>query len=296
MSSFICLTKRNVKLYFKDKGAFIPSLITPLILLVLYATFLANVYRDNFLLSLPEELRLNEKIINAAVAGQLISSLFAVSCVTVAFCSNLLMIGDKANGTVNDITVTPVKRSVVASSYFAASLFSTLTVAFSTLAVCFVYLCTQGWYLSFVDVLCVILDVFLLTAFGTSLSSCIHFFLSTNGQASAVGTIISSGYGFICGAYMPISTFPVWLQRVLGFLPGTYGTALLKNHLLRGAFDEMENLGFPEEAVSGMKQAVGCDIAFFSHNVPIGVMLAIIVAADIVFTGIFVLLHKKSKK
>ena len=40
------LIKRNIKLFFKDKGMFFTSLITPLILLVLYATFLADVYRD----------------------------------------------------------------------------------------------------------------------------------------------------------------------------------------------------------------------------------------------------------
>ena len=38
------LTKRNVKLYFKDKGMLFSSLITPLILLVLYTTFLKNVF------------------------------------------------------------------------------------------------------------------------------------------------------------------------------------------------------------------------------------------------------------
>lgn len=36
------LVARNVKLYFKDKGMFLTSLITPVILLVLYATFCAT--------------------------------------------------------------------------------------------------------------------------------------------------------------------------------------------------------------------------------------------------------------
>lgn len=41
MKTFLALTKRNVKMFFKDKGMFISSLITPIILLVLYSTFLA---------------------------------------------------------------------------------------------------------------------------------------------------------------------------------------------------------------------------------------------------------------
>ena len=49
------LIKRNIKLFFADKGLFFTSLITPLILLVLYATFLAKVYRDRLMEKLAEE-------------------------------------------------------------------------------------------------------------------------------------------------------------------------------------------------------------------------------------------------
>lgn len=40
MRTFLSLTARDTKLFFKDKGSFFSSLITPVILLVLYATFL----------------------------------------------------------------------------------------------------------------------------------------------------------------------------------------------------------------------------------------------------------------
>lgn len=48
MNSLLTLIRRNVKLFFKDKGMFFSSLITPVILLVLYGTFLGRVYRENF--------------------------------------------------------------------------------------------------------------------------------------------------------------------------------------------------------------------------------------------------------
>ena len=48
MTGLSALIRRNIKLYFKDKGMFFTSLITPLILLVLYGTFLSNVYEDTF--------------------------------------------------------------------------------------------------------------------------------------------------------------------------------------------------------------------------------------------------------
>ena len=86
------MIKRNSILFFKDKGMFFTSLITPLILLVLYATFLADVFRNSFLLSFPTGMEPDETVINALVGGQLFSSLLAVSCVTVSFCSNMLMV------------------------------------------------------------------------------------------------------------------------------------------------------------------------------------------------------------
>lgn len=141
------LIKRNCKLFFKDKGMFFSSLITPVILLVLYATFLASVYRDSFASAMPEGFSIDASLINATVATQLISSLLAVSCVTVAFCSNLLIVQDKITGARRDITVSPVKRSTLAVSYFCASAATTLIISFAALAVCLVYLANAGWYM-----------------------------------------------------------------------------------------------------------------------------------------------------
>ena len=45
MTGLGALIRRNSKLYFKDKGMFFTSLITPMILLVLYVTFLSRTYR-----------------------------------------------------------------------------------------------------------------------------------------------------------------------------------------------------------------------------------------------------------
>lgn len=218
MKTFLALTKRNIKVFFKDKGMFFVSLITPVILLVLYATFLASVYRDSVTSAL-NGFPVSDELINGIVGGELFSSLLAVSCVTVAFCSNLLMVNDKVNGARKDMMITPVKKSAVAVSYFAASLASTLIVSFVACAACFIYIASTGWYFSFGDVMLIILDVILLTAFGIAISSVINVFLSSQGQASAVGTIVSAGYGFVCGAYMPISSFATGLQNVLMFCP-----------------------------------------------------------------------------
>ncbi len=286
------LTRRNVRLFFKDKGMFFTSLITPMILLVLYATFLAKVYRDSFSAALPAGFPLDGAVIDATVGGQLISSLLAVSCVTVAFCSNLLMVQDKVSGARRDITVSPVKRSTLAVSYFLASAATTLIVTVAAFAVCLVYLAIVGWYMTVGDVLLMLLDVVLLTLFGTALSSCVNFSLSTNGQASAVGTIVSAGYGFICGAYMPISGFSDGLQKMLSFLPGTYGTALIRSHALAGAYREMAKSGFPNTVIDSIRDSIDCNIYFFGHKAETWAMYAVLVGATALLTAVYVLLYR----
>ena len=154
----------------------------------------------------------------------------------------------------------------------------------------------KGWYLSVADTFCVIGDVFLLTLFGTALSSCINFFLSTNGQASAVGTIISAGYGFICGAYMPISTFSEGLRNVLMFLPGTYGTSLLKYHMMRGVFAEMESFGVPSAVMTGIRDSVDVNLYFFGDRVPVWTMVTVLACSVALFTGLFVMFHILKKR
>ena len=278
-------------MYFKDKGLFISSLITPLILLVLYATFLAKVYKDSFTGALPEGLEVADKLINGCVGGELLSSLLAVCSVTVAFCSNIIMIQDKFLSSIKDFNVSPVKRAKIASGYLAATLVSTLIVCSITCALGFVYLAVTGWYLSFSDVLLVLLDVVLLSLFGTVLSSIILTFLSTQGQASAAGTIVSAGYGFLCGAYMPISSFGAGLQKVLGFLPGTYGTSLVRNHSLNGVFAEMSKIGFPPEVVEGIKDSIDCNLYFFGNKVEIWQMYLILLFTDLLLIGIYILIN-----
>ena len=285
------LIRRNCRLFFRDKGMFFSSLITPIILLVLYVTFLGNVYRDSFTGALPEGFVIEDALLNATVGGQLISSLLAVCCVTVAFCSNLLMVQDRVSGARRDLAVSPVRPSTIAVAYFCASALATLLISLTALAACLLYLALTGWMLCAGDVLFMLLDVALLTLFGVALSSCVNFPLRTQGQGSAVGTIVSAGYGFLCGAYMPISNFSSGLQKVLSFLPGTYGTSLLRNHALAGAYREMARVGFPAEVIEAIRDSIDCNLYFFGRSVSIGGMYAVLVGATLLLVGLYVLLN-----
>lgn len=293
MKTVNALIRRNMKLFFRDKGMFLTSLITPVILLVLYATFLREVYRDSFLDNLPT---IPAELLDGLVGGQLISSILAVSAVTVSFCSNFLMVQDKATGTIWDLRITPVKPWALSLGYYAASLFCTLIICFVAAAVCLGYMAVTGWYMSAADVVLLLADVVLLVFFGTALSSVINFFLSSQGQISAVGTIVSSGYGFVSGAYMPISSFAEGLQKLILFLPGTYGTGLLRNHAMGGVIRELESLQVPDAAIQGLKDAMDCNLYFFGNLVSIPAMYGVLVLSTLVLLGIYILQNSLKKR
>ena len=294
MRQFLMMVKRNVKIFFKDKGLFFTSLATPLILLVLYATFLGNVFHDSYTSSIPEGVEVSKKIVSGMVSGQLFASIVSVSCVTVAFCSNMLMVQDKITGVTNDFRIAPVKKYKLALSYFAATFINTLIVCLFATVLCFGYTAIVGWYFSFVDVLLILADVVLLTLFGTLLASVVNFFLKSQGQISAVGTIVSSVYGFISGAYMPIASFGTSLQKVLMFFPSTYGTSLIKNHTMRGALAALSKSGMPSEVVEGIKEFNDLKLSLFGTNISTGAMYGIIAGCVLLLLGVYILINTLS--
>lgn len=90
---------------------------------------------------------------------------------------------------------------------------------------------------------------------------------------------------------MPISSFSPALQKVLMFLPGTYGTALTRNHFLNGVFNEMESAGFPSNVVETIKNSIDCNIYFFNNQVSILAMYIVLTIATIALVGAYVLVN-----
>ena len=113
---------------------------------------------------------------------------------------------------------------------------------------------------------------------------------------SAVGTIVSAGYGFICGAYMPIAQYGKGLQNVLSLLPGTYGTSLLRNHSLNGIFRELDGMNVPSEVIESVKDSLDYNIYFFDSKVSLGAMFAIVLLSTVILAAVYVALKRGVEK
>lgn len=153
MKLVFALMSRNRKLFFKDKGLLFSSMITPVILIVLYSTFLAKVYKDAFVSAIPDTITISNQLIDGTVAAQLAAALLAVSCVTVTFCVNLTMVQDRANGTKKDFNVSPVSKATIYLGYFLSTVVNSLMVNGLALVLCLGYIYKMGWYMSAADVM-----------------------------------------------------------------------------------------------------------------------------------------------
>ena len=74
-------------------------------------------------------------------------------------------------------------------------------------------------------------------------------------------------------------------------MPGTYGTSLLRNHALAGAYREMARVGFPAEVIEAIRDSIDCNLYFFGRSVSIGGMYAVLVGATLLLVGLYVLLN-----
>ncbi len=275
----VTLVARNTKCYFKDKFLFFVSMITPLILLVLFATFLRNVYIDSFKSAFPEGFTAQDRVLEGITGAWLMSSILSVSSVTVAFCSNVVMINDKIEGNLNDFRVSPVKGVTTSIAYFISNFFVTLIVMLCLMLIGHIYLAAVGWYIPVGDVFMILVDIICSVLFGTLLAGVVESFISSQGGLSAVSTLVSSMYGFICGAYMPFSQFSEGLRNVLCCLPGTYGVGIMRNHYMGGYLSALADEGVPQEALSAIKENFDISIKVFGTEIPLGAMYGILLGA-----------------
>lgn len=286
----VALVKRNFKIFFKDKGVLLPSLISPLILLFLFIAFLGNVYRDS-IRSVAAGFEISGGLVESIASGWLVSSLISVCAVTIAFTANTVMVQDKVSGARNDLLVSPVSERTLALSYFLATYLVTAVMCFMALGAGFIYMAIAGWNLSALDFLLTVADTLLLVLFGTALSSAVCHFMNSQGGVTAVEATVSAAYGFLCGAYMPLASLTKWLQNALMLLPGTYGTGLLHRHLMGGAIDAMAEEGVPSAVIEGMKRGFDCTLEFFGAAVPAWASYLVLAGAGVLLLALCIFLH-----
>lgn len=287
------LVRRSLQIFLRDKIGVFLSLLAPLIVLVLYLLFLGEIQMTNIENAL-QGVQLDQKILRAFVDGWMLAGVMAVSCITVSFSAQSVMIADRERNVLSDILVSPVGRQTVAFSYFVSNVVITTVICLIVLGISFLYLAVSGWFLTAGEVFGII-GLTLLSILSAALISTLVCagFKSTNAHGGFVG-ILSAAIGFLTGAYMPISVFPTAVQYLVLFVPGTYSAGALRNLFMNGALEKIAETLPP--AAEGLKSGFSMTMDFFGLTIGLNEMIWIFVGTIFLFLLIDLLVHGLRKR
>lgn len=287
------LVLRNAKIFFKDKAAVFFSLLSPLIVLLLYILFLGDMQLN----SLTEAFAgsgISEKNLKALIDSWMLAGVMSVACITVSFSAFNSMIRDRESGVLADAMASPIKRWVVTGGYFVYNAMVTFIICLIVLVIAFIYLAIIGWYLSAGDVFALFGTMIISILSSALVGSVICTFLkSTNAHGAFVG-ILSAAIGFLCGAFMPLSMFPKAVQYIVLLVPGTYSAGMFRNLFMSGALNEIAVIA--PQAADAIRTDYSMELDFLGAKIGVGVMAGILAATIIIFAAINVVITYLKKK
>ena len=244
MRGILGFIKRNVLLFFKDWQSILFSLLTSIIVLVLYLLFLKGTFVSAIQRAMEQYPGLAsmvpQKDIDMFANLFLLSGILGSAMISVPFSCITVVVKDRANKVDYDILATPMKREQIIFAYFVSAVLTSILLNSIILAVGLIGIRMQGnMYLNISQVV----KAFSVVALGSISASAIFMivvlFFKTVSACEAFFGILSAASGFVIGAYIPISQFSNEVQTVCNLFPASQITIMLRNILLNGLLDHI---------------------------------------------------------
>ena len=244
MRGILGFIKRNVLLFFKDWQSILFSLLTSIIVLVLYLLFLKGTFVSAIQSAMEQYPGLAsmvpQKDIDMFANLFLLSGILGSAMISVPFSCITVLVKDRANKVDYDILSTPLKREQIIFAYFVSAVLTSILLNSIILAVGLIGIRMQGnMYLNISQVV----KAFSVVALGSISASAIFMivvlFFKTVSACEAFFGILSAASGFVIGAYIPISQFSNEVQTVCNLFPASQITIMLRNILLNGLLEHI---------------------------------------------------------
>ena len=244
MRGILGFIKRNVLLFFKDWQSILFSLLTSIIVLVLYLLFLKGTFVSAIQSAMEQYPGLAsmvpQKDIDMFANLFLLSGILGSAMISVPFSCITVVVKDRANKVDYDILATPMKREQIILAYFISAVLTSILLNSIILAVGLIGIRMQGnMYLNISQVV----KAFSIIALGSISASAIFMiivlFFKTVSACEAFFGILSAASGFVIGAYIPISQFSNEVQTVCNLFPASQITIMLRNILLNGLLEHI---------------------------------------------------------
>lgn len=301
LNTFKGMTKRNIRVYRKDKMTIFFSLLTQIIILGLYLLFLRGNYVDGIKSGMGEFAKmLSDEDINSLVNSWLVCGVIGTSVITVALQSLAVIVNDRYHKISNDYLASPVKGHTVILSYFTSTIITSFVMSGILLTAGFVFI-SMGSDIIFSAGQ--IASMYGITALGTiSATTLLMFvisFIKKTSTFSSFGLMLSTGIGFIIGAYIPVAQFSQSVQTIVNLVPGSQIAGIMRNILMQPAIDNVKSKLGTEGAkmfMDGTKDMFGTNLNIFGKEVGFEFMMIYTVCAVVLFLGANLVFYKISSK
>ena len=301
LRAFKGMTVRNIKVYANDKLAIILSMLTQIIVLMLFLLFIKNSYVDEINETLGAlKNKLESSDINALVNSWLISGVTGTAVVTVALNTLSVMVHDKAERIDYDYTAASVKGRTVVLSYFSGAVISTIITSSILLTAGLVFIAaTGGFFYTFADIMKIYALVILGSISSTLVLMAFTAFFKKPSTLSSFGILVSASIGFIVGAYMPVSEFGEQIQTVVNLVPGSQITGMMRNVLMQPAIDNIDKklAGLDSHSFAqSMSDTFALKLNIFGNEVSMNFMMIYTLSIIALFLVLNIVTYKISSK
>ena len=301
MMGILGLIKRNLLLFFKDWQSILFSLLTSIIVLVLYLLFLKGTFvsaMQNAMEQYPGPASVvTEKNMDMFANLLLLTGILGSAMMSVPFSCITTLVRDRASKVDYDILATPLKRGQIIFAYFVSAVLSSTLLTGFILAIGLVGISLQGdTHLNAIQ----LVKSFAVVALGSISASAIFmivvlFFKSVSACEAFFG-ILSAASGFVIGAYIPISQFSDGVQTVCNLFPASQITIILRNILLNGLLEHINtSLAGVDQGmfILSLKEYFSFQAKLFNGYLDmtkmleyiLGVILFCIVAQTLIYSG-----------
>ncbi len=265
------LTKRNIRVYLRDKGAVFFSLLSMVIIIALMLFFLGDMYVDETVNTVsflpgrnPDTVKTDATVL---ILQWIAAGIVGINAVTVTMAVYSIMIKDRSEGRLNSIYTAPISRFVISLSYVLSAWICSVIICILTLAISEIYCIMQGGEPYSLMAHAELLGAIALNSFTYSaLMYLIAMLAKTEGAWGGLGTVIGTLVGFLGGIYLPIGNFSEGIATLLKCTPVMYGAKLFRSIMTADAESVVFD-GAPAEIVKEYRLALGTDLEFLGHDI-----------------------------
>lgn len=280
MNTITVLIRRNLRIYFRDRASVFLSLLSALILLMLYLLFLGGLQVDELNSSVPNA---TSEDINWFVGSWVFAGILMITTFTTGFAALGVYVDDKSSGRFKEFRVSPIRRHELILGYQIAAFIISTLMSLIIFAVGLIFLLTVYGKTPTVDQSLFTVAYILLCAWAFSaFSSFVMTFVSSNSSYTAVSTIVGTLLGFLAGAYLPLGLVSKSIGNVLNVLPFSPAAMLIRRPLTEESLAAIS--GDMSEAQKQISEYYGVNLLVGDHFVEPVWAVAGLLVMGVIFT------------